>query len=207
METQCAVPLPATARRELGASHRWKVLGVGVAANVSFSAAAAGIPTTAVWLRADYHLGNAALGLALGAMGLGVAITELPWGVATDRWGDRPILLTGLAATAAALLSMMLFVVPSHAGVPGLLWLVAAMCAFSGVLAWLWLHEPPEAPVAAHAGSNAGSPVAAAPVVAPLRDRMIWRVVAGIGILCVPQFAVLTFATVFLHDFAHVGIT
>jgi MFS family permease len=270
METQYAIPLPAAARRNLGASHRWKVLGVGVAANVSFSAAAAGIPTTAVWLRADYHLGNAALGLALGAMGLGVALTELPWGVATDRWGDRPILLTGLAATAAALLAMMLFVVPSHAAVPGLLWLVmsmslvgvvggsvngssgravmrwfqegerglamsirqtavplggglgalilpwlastggfrpvygvlAVMCAFSGVLAWFWLHEPPEA----HGGSNASSPMPPAAVVSPLRDRMIWRVVAGIGILCVPQFAVLTFATVFLHDFGHVGI-
>ncbi len=279
METQCVIPLPVTAHRDLGASHRWKVLGVGVAANVSFSAAAAGIPTTAVWLRADYHLGNAALGLALGAMGLGVALTELPWGVATDRWGDRPILLTGLAATAAALLSMMLFVVPSHAAVPSLLWLVismclvglvggsvngssgravmrwfqegerglamsirqtavplggglgalilpwlastggfrpvygvlAAMCAVSGVLAWLWLHEPPEAPVAAHGGSNASStkpaaPIPAVPAVSPLRDRMIWRVVAGIGILCVPQFAVLTFATVFLHDFGHIGI-
>jgi len=270
METPYAVPLPATGRRELGASHRWKVLGVGVAANVSFSAAAAGIPTTAVWLRADYHLGNAALGLALGAMGLGVALTELPWGVATDRWGDRPILLTGLATTAAALLSMMLFVVPSHGAVPGLLWLVmsmclvglvggsvngssgravmrwfqegerglamsirqtavplggglgalvlpwlastggfrpvygvlAALCAVSGVLAWLWLHEPPEAPAATHGGSGA----AVAPSVGPLRDRMIWRVVSGIAILCVPQFAVLTFATVFLHDFGHVGI-
>ena len=270
METPYAVPLPATGRRELGASHRWKVLGVGVAANVSFSAAAAGIPTTAVWLRADYHLGNAALGLALGAMGLGVALTELPWGVATDRWGDRPILLSGLATTAAALLSMMLFVVPTHGAVPGLLWLVmsmclvglvggsvngssgravmrwfqegerglamsirqtavplggglgalvlpwlvstggfrpvygvlAALCAVSGVLAWLWLHEPPEAPAAAHGGSGA----AVAPSVGPLRDRMIWRVVSGIAILCIPQFAVLTFATVFLHDFGHVGI-
>ena len=270
METPYAVPLPGTGRRELGASHRWKVLGVGVAANVSFSAAAAGIPTTAVWLRADYHLGNAALGLALGAMGLGVALTELPWGVATDRWGDRPILLTGLATTAAALLSMMLFAVPSHVAVPGLLWLVmsmclvglvggsvngssgravmrwfqegerglamsirqtavplggglgalvlpwlastggfrpvygvlAALCAVSGVLAWLWLHEPPEAPAATHGGSGA----AVAPSVGPLRDRMIWRVVSGIAILCVPQFAVLTFATVFLHDFGHVGI-
>lgn len=278
METQCAIPLPAAVHRNLGASHRWKVLGVGVAANVSFSAAAAGIPTTAVWLRADYHLGNAALGLALGAMGLGVALTELPWGVATDRWGDRPILLTGLAATAAALLSMMLFVVPSGAAVPGLLWLavsmalvgvvggsvngssgravmrwfqegerglamsirqtavplggglgalvlpwlastggfrpvygvLALMCAVSGVLAWFWLHEPPDALAAAHGGSNTSSPLrpTAAPVtvVSPLRDTMIWRVVGGIGILCVPQFAVLTFATVFLHDFGHVGI-
>jgi len=273
MQTQCAIPLVDTTGRRLGASHRWKVLGVGVAANVSFSAAIAGIPTTAVWLRADYHLGNAALGLALGAMGLGVAISELPWGVATDRWGDRPILLTGLATVALAFLAMMLFVVPSAASVPSLSWLVvsmcgvgllggsvngssgraimrwfqegerglamsirqtavplggglgalilpwlastggfrlvygalAVMCASAGCLAWRWLHEPPVTSDASlHAA--AASHVPAAPAVSPLRDTMIWRVVLGIGILCIPQFAVLTFATVFLHDFAHVGL-
>jgi MFS family permease len=273
METQCAIPMAAKVGRELDASHRWKVLGVGVAANVGFSAAIAGIPTTAVWLRADYHLGNAALGLALGAMGLGVAISELPWGVATDKWGDRPILLTGLATVAAAFFAMMLFVVPSAASVPSLLWLVlsmcgvgllggsvngssgraimrwfqegerglamsirqtavplggglgalilpwlastggfrlvygalAAMCAAAGWLAWRWLHEPPEPPdQAAPAVSALNVSIAAA--ISPLRDAMIWRVVLGIGILCIPQFAVLTFATVFLHDFAHVGL-
>jgi MFS family permease len=35
---------------------------------------------------------------------------------------------------------------------------------------------------------------------------MIWRVVLGIAILAIPQFAVLSFATVFLHDFGHIGI-
>jgi MFS family permease len=282
MDTQCAIPLSSHARHALGASHRWKVLGVGVAANVSFSAAAAGIPTTAVWLRADYHLGNAALGLALGAMGLGAALSELPWGVATDRWGDRPILLTGLGTTAAALLTMMLFVAPSATSVPALLWLVlsmcgigllggsvngssgraimrwfhegerglamsirqtavplgggvgalilpwlastggfravygvlAALCALSGALAWRWLHEPPEQPASpqslqslvAGTAPNPGSSVSPSPAISPLRDSVIWRVVLGIGILCIPQFAVLTFATVFLHDYAHIGI-
>jgi len=61
-----------------GDAHRWKVLGVGVAANASFSAAAAGIPTTAVWMRSGYHLSNSELGLVLGALGLGVAASELP---------------------------------------------------------------------------------------------------------------------------------
>ncbi len=42
----------------LGAAHRWKVLGVGVAANASFSAALASIPTTAVWMRSGYYLNS-----------------------------------------------------------------------------------------------------------------------------------------------------
>jgi MFS family permease len=34
----------------------------------------------------------------------------------------------------------------------------------------------------------------------------VWRIVLGIGILCAPQFAVLSFGTVFLHDFGHAGL-
>lgn len=82
-------------RGERAASHRWKVLGVGFAANASFSAAFSGIPTTAVFLRSGYHLGNEGLGLVLGMLGLGIAVSELPWGLLTDRWGDRRVLLLG----------------------------------------------------------------------------------------------------------------
>jgi MFS family permease len=243
-------------------------LAVGVAANASFTAAAAGIPTTAVWLRADYHLSNADLGLTLGAMGLGVALSELPWGLATDRWGDRPVLLTGLAATALALLCMALFAVPTAGGIPNLhaLWiamglvgvlggsvngssgravmrwfpegqrglamsirqtavplggglgalllpslasnlgfgpvygLLAGMCTASGVLAWHWLHEPP------HASSAPEGRHANAPRVGIFKDRAVWRVVAAIGILCTPQAAVLSFATIFLHDYGRAAL-
>ncbi len=59
------------------ASHRWKVLGVGFAANASFSAAFSGIPTAAVYLRSGYHLDNEGLGLVLGMLGLGIAVSEL----------------------------------------------------------------------------------------------------------------------------------
>ncbi|WP_116138581.1 MFS transporter [Trinickia diaoshuihuensis] len=263
MDTQYLVKAP---RKTFGAAHRWKVLGVGVAANAGFSAAAAGIPTTAVWMRTGYHLGNAQLGIALGATGLGIALSELPWGVATDRFGDRPVLIAGLLATALALLSMALFMVPSAASVPalpllvialawvGLLggsvngssgraimswfkegergiamsirqtavplgggigasllpWLASAhgfaavysalalLCAVPAALAIVWLHEPP------HAAAAAGATLA--PQRTPLRDIGIWRVALGIGVLCMPQLAVLTFATVFLHDFGHLGI-
>ncbi|GAC1553269.1 MAG: MFS transporter [Collimonas sp.] len=253
--------------------HRWKVLGVGVAANASFSAAFSGIPTTAVLIRSGYHLGNSELGLVLGLMGLGIAISELPWGLLTDRWGDRPVLLSGLATTALALALMAMFAAPSPGYVPSLPLLAAGLllvgllggsvngssgravmtwfgegergmamslrqtavplggatgalilpalathfgfASVYGVLAlfcgvtlfftWRWLHEPAvtaadKAHVSQTALSSASSP-------APLKDRQLWRIVAAIGILCAPQFAILSFGTVFLHDFSHAGIT
>ncbi|PPA73374.1 MFS transporter [Achromobacter spanius] len=298
------------------AAHRWKVLAVGVAANAAFSAAAAGLPTTAVFMRAGYRLDNDQLGLALGLMGLGVALFELPWGLLTDRWGDRPVLLTGLSATAAALAWLSVFASPTAGVVPSL-WLLAAglvlvgvlggsvngasgravmawfgdserglamsirqtavplggglgalllpwlaarsgfaavfgalaaMCAAAAVLAVCWLRdpgglrgpgglraaarvtaepdlteldqieavqagpasaEPAPAPATATATAHAapGRHAAARPPTrGPLRDARVWRAAAAIGLMCCPQFAVLTFATVFLHDFSQADI-
>ncbi|WP_321792768.1 MFS transporter [Caballeronia sp. J97] len=246
----------------LGGGHRWKVLGVGVAANASISAAATGFPTTAVWVRTAYHLSNGHLGVVLGALGLGVALSELPWGILTDKWGDRPVLLTGLFSTAAVLVAMTLFATPATAsfgwlvfamcvlgilggsvngssgravmawfgegerglamsirqtavplgggiGAAVLPWLasshgfgavfgaLAALCALSGVFAWRWLHEPPET---THRAIRSE-------IAAPLRNGLVWRVVLGIGVLCVPQFAVLSFATIFMHDAARFGVS
>lgn len=256
-----------------GANHRWKVLGVGFAANASFSAAFSGIPTTAVFLRSGYHVGNSGLGLVLGMLGLGIALSELPWGLLTDRWGDRRVLLLGLGTTAAALAGMALFVVPSGAHVPGLAALalglllvgllggsvngssgravmawfregerglamsirqtavpaggglgalmlpalashfgfasvygvLALLCAVTAAFAWRWLHEPS---LHEHADSQRSVAEAAASSAnpGPLRDARVWRVALGIGALCVPQIAVVTFATVFLHDFTHAGV-
>ncbi|KVN77630.1 MFS transporter [Burkholderia stagnalis] len=262
-------PSPAPAVR--GPAHRWRVLAAGVAANMSFSAAAAGVPTTAVWMRADYRLDNGALGIVLGALGLGVALSELPWGIAADRFGDRRMLLSGLVATAAMLLLMAcalapsahsvpplarvaaaLFVVgllggsvngssgravmrwfgegerglamsirqtavplgggvgaallpslASHVGFAAVFGALALLCAVSAALTWRWLHEPPDsaaaapAQAAAHLAPHGRSPLASGPV---------WRVVLGIGVLCAPQFAVVTFATVFLHDHIRLGV-
>ena len=270
----------AQASRARGANHRWKVLGVGFAANASFSAAFSGIPTTAVFLRSGYHIGNSGLGLVLGMLGLGIALSELPWGLLTDRWGDRKVLLLGLGATAVALAGMALFVVPGGAHVPGLTMLapslllvgllggsvngssgravmawfrdgerglamsirqtavpagggvgalmlpalaahfgfagvygvLALLCAVTAAFAWYWLHEPS---VHEHSGSRpgvAGAVVSdavstsSATMISPLRDARVWRVALGIGTLCMPQIAVVTFGTVFLHDFTHVGV-
>ncbi|MEX3809208.1 MFS transporter [Paraburkholderia sp. BR13439] len=265
---------------ERGARHRWKVLGVGFAANASFSAAFSGIPTTAVFLRSDYHLGNHGLGLVLGMLGLGIAVSELPWGLLTDRWGDRRVLLLGLLSTAAALAGLALFVSPGDAQVPGIVplalglllvgllggsvngssgravmaWfregerglamsirqtavpaggglgalvlpvlashfgfasayaVLALACALTAWFAWRWLHEPARATATAGAAAASGRGVDASNVGAPLlmrsplRDIAIWRVALGAGALCVPQIAVITFGTVFLHDFGRAGV-
>nr|WP_243671866.1 hypothetical protein [Paraburkholderia kirstenboschensis] len=52
-------------------------IGRGLCSNASFSAAFSGIPTTAVYLRSGYHLDNEGLGLVLGMLGLGIAVSEL----------------------------------------------------------------------------------------------------------------------------------
>lgn len=105
-------------RNEFGPAHRWRVLGVGVAANASFAAALAGIPTTAVFMRAGYALDTRHLGVVLSTMGLGVAATEVPWGLVTDRLGDRKVLLAGLSLTGAVLALMALFASPAEGYVP-----------------------------------------------------------------------------------------
>lgn len=248
--------------------HRWKVLAAGVAANAAFSVAFSGIPMTAVLMRTGYQLDNATLGLVLGLMGLGIAVSELPWGLLTDRWGDRPVLLTGLGSTAIALVAMALWAAPGAGHIPALGWLgaglllvgllggsvngasgravmtwfdaserglamsirqtavplgggigalvlpfvalhfgfaalyglLALLCALSAAMSWAWVHEPPLAP------RNGKAVEAVEPKSGPLRDVRVWRIVAGIGILCAPQFAVLSFGTVFLHDFGHAGL-
>ncbi len=282
MDTTCIASPSSPARDVRGPAHRWRVLAAGVAANMSFSAAAAGIPTTAVWMRSAYHLDNGALGLVLGALGFGVALSELPWGIAADRFGDRRVLLTGLVATAAMLALMVCTIVPSAHAVPPLARVVVAMCcvgllggsvngssgravmrwfgererglamsirqtavplgggvgaallpslashlgfaavfgalmllcAGSAVLTWRWLHEPPAEPAVAHGAAHrpAARPQSAHPTQparlahGPLANARVWRIVLGIGLLCAPQFAVLTFATVFLHDFGRLGL-
>jgi MFS family permease len=91
--------------------------------------------------------------------------------------------------------------VAAHAGFAALYGLLAALCALGALSAWAWVHEPP----VAHAAGRA-SIANTRQDDGPLRDLRVWRIVAGIGVLCAPQFAVLSFGTVFLHDVGHAGL-
>lgn len=104
--------------------HRWKILGVGFAANACFSMVISGLPAASVLMREAYGVNTAALGVALGATGLGIAVSEVPWGMVTDRLGDKRVLLAGLSLTALVLAVMALCLAPRR--VSGLRW-----CALS----------------------------------------------------------------------------
>ncbi|MET3433593.1 MFS family permease [Herbaspirillum seropedicae] len=258
---------PVLPRRSPSPSpHRWKVLAAGVAANASFSAVFSGIPVTSVVLRSDYRLSNTQLGLALGLLSLGVALGELPWGVLTDRWGDRKVLLAGLLGASAALGLLMLYALPgqgaasfawlcaglmlagllggsvngasgraimgwfgegerglamsirqtavplggglgalllptlaAHAGFGAVFAALMAACLASVGLVLRWLREAPITP------ATAAAPVVGAASTA-LRSRLVWRLALGIGLLCAPQVALLSFGGIFLQESAQASV-
>lgn len=83
--------------------YRWVVLAVGTFAQASFSAVAIGLPALAPALRSRYDLSLGEVGVVLGAVGIGMLLTLLPWGLAADRLGERWVIALGLAGAAGAL--------------------------------------------------------------------------------------------------------
>jgi sugar phosphate permease len=143
METDVTSPvLPTTAAdppvaepvgRRFGPNHRWLILGIGIASQASFAAAFQGLPTTSTAMRSAYHLSDSVLGVALGMVSLGIAVSEVVWGIWTDKFGERRILLTGLLSTGALLAVMAAAVVPHGNTVPAVGILVAGLL-FVGIL-------------------------------------------------------------------------
>jgi sugar phosphate permease len=260
------------AAHRFGPRHRWVILGIGIASQAAFSAAFQGIPTTSTAMRSAYHLTNDNLGIVLAAISLGIAVSEVAWGIWTDKFGERRILLTGLIATGLMLCVMAAEVVPHGTTIPaigmlagGLLlvgvlggsvngssgravmawfkdgqrglamslrqtaipaggaigsallpWLavsygfravygiLALFCFAAATAAFKWMHSPELEELTASAGTASASP--APQVTSPLRDRKVWRLALASGLLTIPQFAILTFIGVFLHDTHHAAL-
>jgi MFS family permease len=60
----------------------------------------------------------------------------LPWGLLTDRWGDRPVLLTGLVSNALALQALLLPAVALQHGFAATYSLLAVLCLMAALLTW-----------------------------------------------------------------------
>jgi sugar phosphate permease len=79
------------------------VLAVGTAAQATVAAAAISVAVLAPELRQELDLSLSETGVTLAAFGIGMTPTLLPWGLFTDRIGERVVLPLGLSTSAIAL--------------------------------------------------------------------------------------------------------
>ncbi len=87
------------------ARYRWVVLGVGAFGAGAFAALRMGLPALTPAIREEFALSLGEVGLVFTAVSAGVLVTMLPWGLLTDRVGERPVMTAGLAGTGAALVA------------------------------------------------------------------------------------------------------
>jgi sugar phosphate permease len=82
------------------------VLAAGTAAQASFSTITLGLPAIAPGLREEYELGLQGVGVLLAAQWVGLTLALLPWGLVTDRIGERRALAIGLGGCGVLLAAM-----------------------------------------------------------------------------------------------------
>jgi sugar phosphate permease len=79
------------------------ILAAGTLAQASFTTVSVGLPALAPQLRDGYRLSLGQTGVVLAAVGIGMLFTLLPWGLVADRFGERAVIVVGLAGAAGAL--------------------------------------------------------------------------------------------------------
>jgi sugar phosphate permease len=99
------------------------VLAGGTLSQTTYSAIWFGIAVMAPQLRQSLHLSLAETGLLISSSLVGSVVSLIPWGLATDRIGERVVLVSGLTLCGAALLAA----ARAHS-----FWLLAVLLAFAG---------------------------------------------------------------------------
>jgi|HigsolmetaAR201D_1030396.scaffolds.fasta_scaffold01283_18 sugar phosphate permease len=85
--------------------YRWVVLAVGAFGAATYAMLRMGLPSLGPALREQLDLSLAEVGVAFSVLALGGTITLIPWGVLTDRIGERPVMVVGMALFAGALVA------------------------------------------------------------------------------------------------------
>ena len=78
------------------------ILGAGTFAQSSFAAVSVGLAALAPALRSHYRLSLGETGVVLGAVGIGMLPTLLPWGLLADRASERLLIALGLGGSGVA---------------------------------------------------------------------------------------------------------
>ncbi|HKG16496.1 MAG TPA: MFS transporter [Solirubrobacteraceae bacterium] len=155
-----------------------------------------GLTGTAVALAAaSFASGYAALVIALVVAGMFGASATGASGRAVMGWFRRSqrglalgIRQTGVPLGGVAAVALPLIV--AGFSLRAALLALAAGCLVAAAAGWHWMRESPPPP--------RDRPTVEAPP--PLRDRRLWRLAAGSGMLVVAQASILGFVVVFLHD-------
>jgi MFS family permease len=84
---------------------RWVVLAAGTFAQATYSAIWFGVAVMAPNLRDELHLSLGRTGVLISASLAGSVVSLIPWGLATDRIGERWVLLAGVGGCGLALLA------------------------------------------------------------------------------------------------------
>ena len=121
------------------------ILGAGTLAQATFSAISVGLPALAPALREHYRLSLGETGVVLGAVGIGMLLTLLPWGLAADRLSERVLIALGLSVAGFAIAAAGR--THSYGALVGVLFIAgafgASVNAASGraVMGWFPQHE------------------------------------------------------------------
>jgi sugar phosphate permease len=83
--------------------YKWVVLFTGALGAGAFSMLRMGLPALGPALRDEFGLSLTQVGLIFSAVAAGVCVALLPWGILTDRVGERPVMAGGLTAFALAI--------------------------------------------------------------------------------------------------------
>lgn len=78
------------------------ILAAGTFAQASFSTASVGLPALAPAIRSHYRISLGETGVVLAAIGIGMLLTLLPWGLLADRLDERWVIVVGLAGAGSA---------------------------------------------------------------------------------------------------------
>jgi sugar phosphate permease len=160
-----------------------------IAVGLSGAGAALGAASLApgfVWLVAALLVAGMFGASATGATGRAV----MGWFDRSQRGFALGVRQTGVPL-GGGLAALTLPVVAATWGLQAALAMLGAGCLIAAGVAWRWMREPaPRPPRAGRAG----------PGVAPLRDRRLWRLAVGSGLLVLAQAGILGFIVIFLHD-------
>jgi nitrate/nitrite transporter NarK len=92
-----------TAAERPASSYRWVVLAFGILAYGASLFARQNYAGIQKFIAADLHLDKAALGLLGSVFFYSYALFQMPWGIASDRWGSRGVTAIGVLLIAATM--------------------------------------------------------------------------------------------------------